>query len=75
MSFNAENLDEVALELDLQAQISEPFPKTGGSGIAGFPKVIKAATVRVLEDDMPAKTLGDDRYVVIKLEEGFQPDN
>lgn len=74
LSFNAENLDEVALELDLQAQISEPFPKTGGSGIAGFPKVIKAAySSEVLEDGYASEVieLGDDRYVVIKLEEEF----
>jgi len=74
LSFNAENLDEVALELDLQAQVSEPFPKTGGSGIAGFPKVIKAAySPEVLDDGYASEVidLGDDRYVVIKLDEEF----
>lgn len=74
LSFNAENLDEVAQELDLQALISEPFPETGGAGIAAFPMVVKAAySPEVLEDKYSSEVLdlGDDRYVVLRLQEEF----
>lgn len=72
LSFNAENLEEVAQELNLQALVSDPFPITGGAGIAGFPKVIKAAySPEVLEDGYASEVLdlGNDRYVVVKLQE------
>ncbi len=72
LSFNAENLDEVAQELDLSALVTEPFPVTGGSGIAALPAVVKAAySPEVLEDGYASEVLdlGNDRYIVIKLQE------
>lgn len=74
LSFNAENLDEVAQELELQALISDPFPESGGSGIAVFPAVVKAAySPEVLEDGYSSEVLdlGDDRYMVIRLHEAL----
>lgn len=74
LSFNAENLDEVAQALDLQALVSEPFPESGGSGIAAFPAVVKAAySPEVFEDKYSSEVLdlGDDRYVVLRLQEEF----
>ena len=72
LSFNAENLDEVAQELDLSASVTEPFPVTGGSGIAALPAVVKAAySPEVLEDGYASEVLdlGNDRYIVVKLQE------
>lgn len=74
LSFNAENLDEVAEELELKAWVTEPFAARGGVGIASFPPVVKAAySPEVLEDGYASEVLelGDDRYVVIKLQEQF----
>ncbi len=74
LSFNAENLDEVANELGLQALVSEPFSKSGGSGIAAFPKVVNAAySPEVLEDKYASEVLdlGDDRYMVLRIQEEF----
>ena len=74
LSFNAENLDEVANELGLQALVSEPFSKSGGSGIAAFPKVVNAAySPEVLEDKYASDVLdlGDDRYMVLRVQEEF----
>ena len=74
LSFNAENLDEVANELGLQALVSEPFSKSGGSGIAAFPKVVNAAySPEVLEDKYASEVLdlGDDRYMVLRVQEEF----
>ncbi|MGB1868298.1 MAG: SurA N-terminal domain-containing protein [Porticoccaceae bacterium] len=74
LSFNSETLAEVATDLGLEAKISEPFSRAGGSGVAAFPAVVKAAfSPEVLEDKYASEVLdlGDDRYVVIKLQEYF----
>ena len=74
LSFNSETLAEVADDLGLEAKISEPFSRAGGSGVAAFPAVAKAAfSPEVLEDKYASEVLdlGDDRYVVIKLQEYF----
>jgi len=74
LSFNAEDLDQVAQELGLEAQITEPFPETGGSGIAALPAVVEAAySSEVLEDGYASEVLelGDDRYVVLRVEDDF----
>ena len=66
--------DEVAQALDLQALVSEPFPESGGSGIAAFPAVVRAAySPEVFEDKYSSEVLdlGDDRYVVLRLQEEF----
>ena len=73
-SFNSETLVEVAADLELEATVSEPFSRAGGKGIAAFPVVVKAAfSPEVLEDKYASEVLdlGDDRYVVIKLQEYF----
>jgi peptidyl-prolyl cis-trans isomerase D len=74
LSFNAENLQEVATDLALQAEISEPFSENGGAGVASSPLVIKAAySAEVLEDGYASEVidLGDDNYIVIRLHEDF----
>jgi peptidyl-prolyl cis-trans isomerase D len=74
LSFNAEDLEQVAQELGLEAQITEPFPETGGSGIAALPAVVEAAySSEVLEDGYASEVLelGDDRYVVLRVEDDF----
>jgi len=76
LSFNAENLQEVAQDLGLQAQTSEPFSENGGAGIASSPQVVKAAySPEVLGDGYSSEVLdlGDDNYVVIRLQEDFPP--
>ena len=72
LSFNSETLAEVAADLNLEANVSEPFSRAGGQGIAAFPAVVKAAfSPEVLEDKYASEVLdlGDDRYVVIKLQQ------
>ena len=74
LSFNSETLAEVAAELGLQAQVTEPFSRAGGNGVAAYPAVARAAfSPEVLEDQYASEVLdlGDDRYVVIKLQEFF----
>ena len=70
LSFNAESLAEVAEDLGLIVQLSDAFSDVGGVGITSYPAVIKAAfSDDVLKDKYTSEvlTLGDDRYVVIKL--------
>ncbi len=70
LSYNAENLSEVASELELTAQVSEPFTRAGAAGIGANPAVVKAAfSSEVLEDAYASEVLdlGNDRYVVVKL--------
>jgi len=74
LSFNAETLQEVAAELQLSAEISEPFSENGGAGIASSPLVLKAAySAEVLEEGYASEVidLGDDNYIVIRLHEDF----
>jgi peptidyl-prolyl cis-trans isomerase D len=70
LSYNAENLAEIAADLELKAQVSEPFTRAGGAGISADPAVLKAAfSSEVLEDSYASEVLelGNDRYVVVKL--------
>ena len=70
LSYNAENLAEIAADLELTAQVSEPFTRAGGAGISADPAVLKAAfSSEVLEDSYASEVLelGNDRYVVVKL--------
>ena len=74
LSFNSETLSEVATDLGLDLQITEPFSRQGGDGIAEYPAVIKAAfSSEVMEEQYASEVmdLGDDRHVVIKLKEAF----
>lgn len=70
LSYNAESLAEIAEDLQLTAQVSEPFTRAGASGVSADPAVVKAAfSTEVLEDGYASEVLelGDDRYVVVKL--------
>jgi len=70
LSYNAENLAEIAADLELTAQVSEPFTRAGAVGISANPAVLKAAfSSEVLEDSYASEVLelGGDRYVVVKL--------
>jgi peptidyl-prolyl cis-trans isomerase D len=72
LSFNAESLTEVARAVGLEKKTSEPFSKAGGSGISAFPAVVKAAfSSEVVNDQYASEVLelGDDRYLVLKLNE------
>ena len=74
LSFNAESLAVVAADLDLTAQVSSPFSRAGGDGVAAYPAVIKAAFSSEVVDDKYASEvldLGNDRYIVIKLNESI----
>jgi peptidyl-prolyl cis-trans isomerase D len=70
LSYNADNLAEIAADLELTAQVSEPFTRAGAAGISANPAVLKAAfSSEVLEDSYASEVLelGNDRYVVVKL--------
>ena len=74
MAFNADNLQEVAEDLALVANVSEPFTVNGGTGIASSSVVVNAAYSPEVADDGYASEvldLGDDNYVVLKLKEDF----
>ena len=74
MAFNAENLEEVAQDLELEAKVSEPFSENGGSGVASSPMVASAAySPEVAEDGYASEVLdlGDDNYIVLRLQENF----
>ena len=74
MAFNADNLQEVAEDLALVANVSEPFTVNGGAGIASSTAVVNAAYSPEVADDGYASEvldLGDDNYVVLKLKEDF----
>jgi peptidyl-prolyl cis-trans isomerase D len=75
LSFNAESLAEVAEDVGLEMVTSEAFTQTGGEGIAAIPSVIRAAfSTEVVEDKFASEVidLGNDRYVVVKLNEYFE---
>ena len=70
LSYNAEDLAEVAEELELPPMRSRPFTREGGLGVTAYPAVIKAAfSPEVLDENYASEVidLGDDRHVVIKL--------
>jgi peptidyl-prolyl cis-trans isomerase D len=72
LSFNAESLAEVAQDIGLKLNTSEAFSQAGGSGISAFPAVVKAAfSSEVVTDQYASEVLdlGDDRYLVLKLNE------
>jgi peptidyl-prolyl cis-trans isomerase D len=72
LSYNAENLAEVARELDLEVQNTGLFARTGGSDIASSNLVISAAfSPDVLEQDNSSEVieLSPSRVVVLKKTE------
>ena len=74
LAFNADNLAEVAEDLELEAKVSEPFSENGGAGVASSPMVVAAAySSEVAEDGYASEVLdlGDDNYIVLRLKENF----
>lgn len=74
LAFNADNLAEVAEDLELEAKVSEPFSENGGAGVASSPMVVAAAySPEVAEDGYASEVLdlGDDNYIVLQLKENF----
>jgi peptidyl-prolyl cis-trans isomerase D len=74
LAFNADNLQEVAEDLALQAKVSEPFSQNGGTGVAASAMVVNAAySPEVAEDGYASEVLdlGDDNYIVLRLNENF----
>ena len=74
LAFNADNLQEVAEDLALQAKTSEPFSQNGGTGVAASAMVVNAAySPEVAEDGYASEVLdlGDDNYIVLRLNENF----
>lgn len=69
LSYNAESLANVAQQLNLSVAQSEPFARSGGSGISAFPEVAKAAFgEEVLTHGNASEVieLAPDRVVVVK---------
>lgn len=76
LSYNAESLQEVAEELQLTAKLSQSFSRNGGTGIAAYPAVLRAAfSDDVLNNSYASEVLdlGDQRHIVIKLKQHFLP--
>jgi peptidyl-prolyl cis-trans isomerase D len=70
LSYNAESLKEVSEDVGLELTTSGAFSRSGGQGITGLAKVSAAAfSSEVVEDKYASEVidLGDDRYVVLKL--------
>ena len=70
LSYNAENLAEIAADLELTAQVSEPFTRAGAQASVPLLRCSRRPSVaEVLEDSYASEVLelGDDRYVVVKL--------
>ena len=70
LSYNAESLKEVSEDVGLELKTSGAFSRSGGQGITGLAKVSAAAfSSEVVEDKYASEVidLGDDRYVVLKL--------
>ena len=75
LSFNAESLAEVAEDVGLEMVTSEAFTQAGGEGVAAIPSVVRAAfSAEVVEDKFASEVidLGNDRYVVVKLNEYYE---
>ena len=72
LSFNAESLSEVAEDAGLLLKTTDYFPRSGGNGVASNNVVINAAfSDDVLVEGYASEVLelGDDYFVVIKLNE------
>ena len=72
LTFNAESLLEVAVDAGLSVKTTDYFPRSGGNGVASNNLVINAAfSDDVLVEGYASEVLelGDDYFVVIKLNE------
>ena len=70
LSFNAESLTEVAEDVGLELNTSDAFSRFGGQGVTGIAEVSAAAfSDEVIKDKYASEVLdlGNDRYVVLKL--------
>ena len=70
LSYNAESLAATANQLGLEIKQSAPFGRAGGSGVAQYPAVVKAAfSEDVMENGYISEVieLGEDRVVVVSL--------
>ncbi|MDE0841263.1 MAG: SurA N-terminal domain-containing protein [Porticoccaceae bacterium] len=77
LSYNAESLAEIAVEVGLSASVSEPLSRFGGAGIGGIPDIIEVAfSEQVLVDGYASEVLAldEDRYIVVKLQEHILAD-
>ncbi len=74
-AFNADSLKTVADDLGLSLQVSEPFGRSGGEGIAQFPAVVSAAfSEDVLANGYTSELIevNQDRMLVLSLKD-YQP--
>lgn len=71
-TYNVDSLESAATELGLEMGISEPFSRSGGTGVSADPGVLEAAFGDdVLEHGFASEVmeLQDQQYLVIKLKE------
>ncbi len=80
LSYNAESLVEPATAMGLDVASTEPFSRSGGSGIAAYPAVVKAAFAEdVLSQGYTSDIieLGEAGVAVLKVRQhypaGYQP--
>ena len=72
LSFNAQSLSEVAEDAGLLVKTTDYFPRSGGNGVASNNVVINAAfSDDVLVEGYASEVLelGDDHFIVVKLNE------
>lgn len=80
LSYNAENLADPAATMGLDVARTEPFTRSGGSGLAAYPAVVSAAFAEdVLVNGYTSDIieLGESGVVVLKVRQhypvGYQP--
>lgn len=74
-TFSVDSLASAAEVIELPVRVSEPFSREGGTGIARFPAVAKAAfSEEVFKEGYASEVLevGENHFVVIKLKD-FTP--
>jgi len=72
LSYNANSLEPVANQLGVDLQVSQPFGRRAGEGVAANPVVVNAAfSEPVLDEGLASDVLelGEDRVMVLKLRE------
>ena len=77
LSYNAESLVELGLEIGLKAGISDPISRNGGPGIGGYPSLVEAAfSDEVLLQNFASDVIsvGEERYFVVKLKSHRLPE-
>ena len=77
LSYNAESLVALGLELGLKAGVSEPLSRSGGVGLGAYPELVEAAfgdEVMVQKFASEVVSVGGDRYFVVKLKDHMLPE-